>query len=405
MVAMNFLKTLTGADRLAEEKSRLEAFLSAFPGAYCGFSNSSKNKSVIAYSDNFCALLGIQNVSSIHDIQNAISISDGALLEGLFIELVEQSKPFSLNVHQEDKGAILRLTGTKGTANDTNESFFIIWAEDISDVQRDIDQHQKTAEKAEKELLQLQKILDHTPLPLWMRDESAAIIWCNQAYADLSGDPPATVLVNQTELKLSSKVKTVSLKELSLKSLKTGEVQKIKSHIVANGKRYLMCLSERPLAGTHLSIGYARDLTKEEELEAEFDRSLKAHEALLENLRSAIIIYDNDQKLEFYNTAYAQLWGLEEQWLNNKPPMNDLLEKLRETRQLPEQADFKAYKKTWTDMFTQLIDPFEDMMYLPNGKALRFLIIPRPTGGLMIIFEDVTSTLELESSYNTLIAK
>lgn len=73
-------------------------------------------------------------------------------------------------------------------------------------------------------------------------------------------------------------------------------------------------------------------------------------------------------------------------------------------RRLPEQADFKKYKKTWLDKFTDLIEPYEDMLYLPNGSAIRMLMVPQKAGGLMMNFEDVTSRLELESSYNTLIA-
>jgi PAS domain S-box-containing protein len=55
-------------------------------------------------------------------------------------------------------------------------------------------------------------------------------------------------------------------------------------------------------------------------------------------------------------------------------------------------------------MFTGLIDPYEDMLHLPDSSALRMLVIPHSMGGLMMTFEDVTSRLELESSYNTLIA-
>ncbi len=80
------------------------------------------------------------------------------------------------------------------------------------------------------------------------------------------------------------------------------------------------------------------------------------------------------------------------------------MEKLRETRRLPEQADFRSFKKSWQAMFTDLIDPHEDMLYLPDGSALRMLVVPHKLGGLMMTFEDVTSRLELESSYNTLIA-
>jgi signal transduction histidine kinase len=80
------------------------------------------------------------------------------------------------------------------------------------------------------------------------------------------------------------------------------------------------------------------------------------------------------------------------------------MEKLRDTRRLPEQADFRKFKQSWLDMFTTLIQPHDEMLYLPDGTALRMLVIPHSMGGLMMTFEDVTSRLELESSYNTLIA-
>jgi PAS domain-containing protein len=74
-------------------------------------------------------------------------------------------------------------------------------------------------------------------------------------------------------------------------------------------------------------------------------------------------------------------------------------------RKLPEQADFRKYKRGWLDMFTRLIDPARRHdVPARRVSALRLLAIPHPMGGLMVTFEDVTSRLELESSYNTLIA-
>ena len=153
-----------------------------------------------------------------------------------------------------------------------------------------------------------------------------------------------------------------------------------------------------------MTLGIAYNVTREEELETQMKRYQSSNRELLEQLRSAIAIYNTDEKLEFYNSAFAQLWGFEDQWLNTRPRLGDIMEKLRETRRLPEQADFRRFKQTWLDMFTRLIEPHEDMLYLPDGTALRMLAIPHSMGGLMMTFEDVTSRLELESSYNTLIA-
>ena len=55
-------------------------------------------------------------------------------------------------------------------------------------------------------------------------------------------------------------------------------------------------------------------------------------------------------------------------------------------------------------MFTTLIEPYDEMLYLPDNTALRMLVVPHSMGGLMMTFEDVSSRLQLESSYNTLIA-
>ncbi|MCD8562534.1 MAG: PAS-domain containing protein, partial [Alphaproteobacteria bacterium] len=152
------------------------------------------------------------------------------------------------------------------------------------------------------------------------------------------------------------------------------------------------------------TLGIAEDVTEREDLESELKRYKATMHELLEQLRTAIAIYGADQKLDFYNSAFAQLWGLEDGWLNTKPKLGEVMEKLREERRLPEQADFRRFKQSWLDMFTTLIDPMEDMLYLPDGSALRMLVVAQSAGGLMMTFEDVTSRLELESSYNTLIA-
>lgn len=85
------LDPLTGSAVLRTEKARLEAFLDAVPGEYCGFA---KDGSVI-YSDQFSTLLNLQKIASIHDIQGALGTADAAALEGQFLALQEKQKPFS----------------------------------------------------------------------------------------------------------------------------------------------------------------------------------------------------------------------------------------------------------------------------------------------------------------------
>jgi signal transduction histidine kinase len=174
--------------------------------------------------------------------------------------------------------------------------------------------------------------------------------------------------------------------------------------INTGGKRVLMLITEMPLPDLNMTLGITEDISALDQIRNELQRYQSSNKDLLEHLRSAIAIFTADERLEFFNSAFAQLWDLEEGWLNTKPKLGEIMEKLREMRRLPEQADFRRFKQSWLDMFTGLINPHDDMLYIPDGSALRMLVIPHSMGGLMMTFEDVTSRLELESSYNTLIA-
>ncbi len=185
----------------------------------------------------------------------------------------------------------------------------------------------------------------------------------------------------------------------------SGEPQTELRHVVIRGSRRLLEITEcAPDAGGALAFGFALDRTKVEEIEGELERHLSAHAEVLEHLRSAIAIFGPDMRLKFFNGAMCELWGLSEQWMTTRPMLGELLEPLRERRQLPEQADFRRYKQSQIAMFTSLIEPHQELLYRPDGIILRLMIVPHPMGGLMYSYEDVTSRLQLESSYNTLIA-
>ncbi|MFA5592909.1 MAG: ATP-binding protein [Micavibrio sp.] len=394
------LAPLTGADELALEKARLEAFLNAFPGEYCGFHDDGS----VAYSDGFCALLGLPAVERVEDVQAALTPTDSSALEGQFLALEESGKNFSLIVRTENPVRTLRLRGNGGAALDGGDRFRILWAEDVSDEEDTRLRLSAAREAAEKQLGVMEGGLKLLPVPVWLRDGTGALVWANDAYPAMLRIEPGDVIPAQEEIILSSKAGTRTPKDMAREALNSGTAQTGHAHAIIGGKRRWMELNEIPLPGTHHTLGMALDLTAEEEGRNELERHITANKELLEQLRSGIALFGADQTLQFFNTAYAAQWGLEEQWLNNRPRLGDILEKLRENRRLPEEADFRAWKQSWLDMFTRLIEPHDDMLYLPDGSAVRVMIVPHTLGGLAMIYEDVTNHLQLESSYNTLVA-
>jgi signal transduction histidine kinase len=397
----HILGPLTGADQLGLEKARLEAFLNAFPGEYCGFHEDGS----VAYSEGFCALLGLPGVARVEDVQAALGPGDAAALEGQYLALEKEGRPFFLKVRTEKGGKTLRLRGAAGRAHQGAERFRILWAEDASDEEETHAKARSAREEAEKILKLRENSLNTAPVPVWLRGGDLNILWANEAYTALThGKAENAPQGVWTDLNWSGRKAGLSPRDMAGEAQRQGAPQSARGHIIVDGQRRLYEVEERPLPGSHYTLGLARDVSREEELETALQRHSTAQKRLLEQLRTGIAIFAADQTLEFYNAAYATQWGLEDQWLNSKPKFGDILEKLRENRRLPEQADFRKYKQGWLDHFTRLIDPHEDMMYLPDGSAVRVLIVPHPMGGVMMTFEDVTSRLQLESSYNTLMA-
>ena len=403
---MGFLGGFGEKARLRAEKARLEAFLSAVPGEYCGWARDGS----FVYSQGFCDILGLENISGISDIQNVLCPEDSASLEGLCQRLLEDGIAFTINVKDRAEQKTFKLSGTQGEDLTASDHFYILWMEDITDLKSASDILEEEQQLLRHDIDSLQEALDALPYPVWMRGGDQKITWCNVAYAKAVDAPPSEIIAQQKEIISASRKRKPSEKDLvfgaalAKEAMEKDSVQTTKIHEVLGGKRRLIRISEIPLKAKQMSVGMVEDLTEEERILDEIESNREANLALLEQLRSAIAIYEKDQTLRFYNSSFAQLWGLEEGWLNTRPTLGDIMEKLRETRHLPEQADFRAFKKSWLDMFTDLIDPYEDMLYLPDGSAVRMLVVPHKMGGLGMTFEDVTSRLELESSYNTLIA-
>ena len=163
-------------------------------------------------------------------------------------------------------------------------------------------------------------------------------------------------------------------------------------------------LTEAPIGGDGAIGGFAIDRTEAQEMRSELDRHIENHQQVLHDLGTAIAIFGADQRLEFFNNAYVKLWDLDETFLRSRPEAGEILEELREERKIPEQANFPAFKGCRTAMFTSLLDPLEELIHLPDGKTLRLVVTPHPLGGLLMTWEDVTASLALERSYNTLIA-
>jgi signal transduction histidine kinase len=387
--------------RLLQENRRLESFLRALPVEYCGWDQVGLQ----ALSSGFGDMFGIKKVSSLADIQSALTAGDAAALEGLFDRLRQYGESFDLSVNVATGNRTLRIVGRQGALDDESPVFSVIWAYDITHFAQGAERSMEAVTTVEKRESELRMALNALPFPVWIRNLKLDLVWCNKFYARLVDDTAAAVIADQKELPMTGAGKSdLGQRVLAQRAMAKQSPQQSRGHIIDEGQRRLVEIIEIPISSGKCVVGVALDVTREEEWESSYKRLAASHHEALEQLRTAVAVFDADTKLEFYNSAYEQLTGMSGAWLDTGPKLAEIVDKMRELRKLPEQVDYKQFKQNWVNKFTTLIEPYEEMQYLPDGSVLRMIAVPRPMGGVLLTLEDVTSHLKLETSYNTLMA-
>ena len=276
----------------------------------------------------------------------------------------------------------------------------ILWLRDVSDSVAARDR-----ERADRD--RLSETLDTIPIPIWRRAADHALTYCNRAYAQVVEADAATATAGRG-IELVAEADNKLAYDLADRARQSGEVQGAAHHVVVDGARRLLHIAEAPLGGGDNggggTIGAAWDVTAMEEARHNLDQHVAAHAEVIGSLSTAIAIFGPDKQLEFANDAYAKLFDIDPEWLRGKPLYRETLELLRTKRRLPEVPDYAAFRDKREAMFTDLIEPYEEVMFLPSGMSVHLKVTPHPFGGLMFAFEDVTDTLALESRLNTLIA-
>ena len=248
---------------------------------------------------------------------------------------------------------------------------------------------------AAAELGALKSALEAANLPCWVRDRDGRLIWVNRAYSEMvERDDPSSVIASSTEFIDESGRNAIA------KTHQTDPVFRQRLSVVAAGNRPLFDVTDVAIADG--SAGIATDVTQIEESESALGQVIEFHNRTLDQLATAVAVFGPDRRLRSYNAAYRALFGLDASFLDSLPEEGQILDQLRATRKIPEQADFRGWKAELLSAY-QSIEAREYLWHLPEGLTLRVIANPHPQGGVIWIYENVTERLDLESRYNALI--
>ena len=108
------------------------------------------------------------------------------------------------------------------------------------------------------------------------------------------------------------------------------------------GAKRALDIHEVPLADGH--AGFAIDVTALEETQKELNRHIQGHATTLDKLDTAIAIFGPDQRLRFSQCRLCRAVGARPDWLAMRPTDGEILDRLRELRRLPEQANYRDWR-------------------------------------------------------------
>ncbi len=309
----------------------------------------------------------------------------GELKRGL-VSLVSRGHAFGLTV-RTNEGLLMEVEGRTG-----GEALLVF--RDLTGSLRKEVRMLDEQEKLKNKITIMQSLFDALPMPVWFHDQRQKLTWVNRTYTKaVEAGSPNEVYDKQLELLEQRQIKAVN------KELEHNRIFRQRMHTIIGGEPQAFETIAIPVGEQRGSI--AIDVAAEESAQGKLDQHIAAHIRTLDRVSAAVAFFNADQRLSFFNKAFADFWELDENWLNTKPKDGEILDRLRATRMLPEQADYTSWKTEWLSIYKSE-EMLEDKWFLPDGRAVHVVADQSPDGGVIYMFDNLTEALNLQSSFNEL---
>ncbi len=309
-----------------------------------------------------------------------------AALEHAVAALRDKGSAFDL-VIESQAGAPLEVHGRKSAAH------VIVRFVSLSETQRSQARLKIENQRLAIDYEAMVGLLDALKMPAWMRGDDGRLRWVNRAYAEaVEAENAGTVVRDQKEFLGGQARETIAQQH------KSHRVFEQTLSTVIEGDRRMFAVTD--VANPDGSAGLACDTSATEAIRGEYERTVRSHADTLDQLNTAVAIFDTDEKLRFFNQAFQKLWGLDSGFLLSAPDNALLLDRLRSEGKIAEQPEWRRWKQSLLGAY-RAVESQEHWWHLPDGKTISVIANPQPKGGVTWVFENLTEKMDLESRYQT----
>jgi signal transduction histidine kinase len=233
---------------------------------------------------------------------------------------------------------------------------------------------------------------DGLDIPIWKTNNKGELTWGNNAFVRaIEVDDLDEALLQNARFDAKSQIEAVAAAK--------GQTFVDTRAVSIDGQRRMMRIYTAPAFDG--AIGMAVDISDEIAAQDILKREAKAHVETLNHLNDAVVVFDQQKHLQTYNSAFAKLWSLEQSWLDEHPTNEELLDKLRAKSWLPLQRNYIEWRNSQIAYYKSTSAIPDETWTLPSGRILRVMRQRQPTGGLLILFEDISDKTSLQAQFKT----
>lgn len=277
----------------------------------------------------------------------------------------------------------------------------ILWFFDATESQAEIGRLGAESARLTKAFEALSGLIEASPFPMWHRGPDLRLTLVNSAYVKaVEGHDAGDVIARGLELVESSGGR--SPLAMAAHARENNEVSVRTVPATIGGERRMMRVVDVPIGDAGVA-GYAIDIEETEQVRGAFRRFRDAQRAMLDLLSAGVAQFGPDRSLVFCNQPFQRIFAMKAEWLVDRPEFDRVLDRMREADRIPESRDFPSWKAERRAWFTAIEEVQEESWLLPGGVHLRVVAQPLPDGGLLLIFEDRTEQVQLESARDTLL--
>jgi signal transduction histidine kinase len=134
------------------------------------------------------------------------------------------------------------------------------------------------------------------------------------------------------------------------------------------------------------------DVTERLDLERRYDSLIRVQRETLDNLGEAVAVFGSDGRIRLYNPAFAQMWKLTPDALDDRPHIETLTEWCRPLHRGAEIWAAVRATVTAIEGRTSVTGRIE----CNDGRVVDCATMPLPDGATLVTFQDMTASVNVE---------